>query len=318
MRFLRDHPHQTAAINFIDETTQDVVPATIEYSTSSNFSSAVSGNGNKIDVVPGTDLYFRYKATSDQFRSTSFPLDVPSRTVPTYGVDFINSLTNKTVPATDEYSVNANMSGATSGNNTKLTLTPGVDLYFRTKATASVFLSNIQHLDIPAKTTPNYSVDFATKQTNVVVPATDEYSVNANMSGASLGNNTKLTLTPGTDLYFRTKASSSGFQSNIQHLVVPAIPAVPNYVVDFVNKTTTANVPATVEYSTNSNMSGATAGTNTKVSLTPGTDLYLRTKSTATAFASAIQTLDVPAAPAQPAYVVDFSTEKQLQMFRQQ
>jgi hypothetical protein len=68
--------------------------------------------------------------------------------------------------------------------------------------------------------TPDYGIDFANEQTDKTVPATDEYSVNANMSGASSGSGQKITLTPGQNTYFRTKAANGAPASDIQQVVV--------------------------------------------------------------------------------------------------
>jgi hypothetical protein len=93
------------------------------------------------------------------------------------------------------------------------------------------------------------------------------------------------------------KATASQFASAIQELVASARPAPPTYTVNFAGESTTGNVPATVEYSTASNMTGALAGTGSQVTLIPGTDLYFRVKYTSSSFVSAVSHLPVEVRP---------------------
>jgi hypothetical protein len=192
------------------------------------------------------------------------------------------------------------MSGAVSGTGAKLTVTPGQNWYFRVKATTGKVISAIQTLAVPNRNTPNYTIDYIAATTNENVPATDKYSVNSNMSAASSGTGVKIALTPGQNLYFRSNATATSFQSLVQNLVVPGRPATTTYTIDFIGETTSEIVPATDEYSANSNMSAATSGAGAKITITPGQNLYLRTKATTASFASLVQMLSVNYRPTSP------------------
>jgi hypothetical protein len=148
--------------------------------------------------------------------------------------------------------------------------------------------------------TPTYGIDYAGEQTNKVVPSTDEYSYNANMSALVNGNGAKLHLTPGQDVYFRTKAAGSLLASDIQHLVVPSRPAAPAFALNTSTNMTTTAVTSDYEYSSSADMSGAVTGTNTAVSIPAGTTKYFRKKATASAFKSNVQTLNAASVPPPP------------------
>lgn len=143
--------------------------------------------------------------------------------LPTYTVDFMNELTNKTVPSTDEYSFNLNMTGATNGNGQKLILTPGQNVYFRTKASGNLLASDIQTLSVPSRPlAPVFTIDLINNRTSEVVSNAYEYSDNSNMSGAITGTGNYVVINPGATKYFRKKATGSAFNSAIQTLNAPS------------------------------------------------------------------------------------------------
>jgi len=136
-----------------------------------------------------------------------------------------------------------------------------------------------------------------------------EYANNVSMTGAVAGTGAKVSLVPGSDRYFRKKATASSFRSAVQTLTVPSRPAVPSFTIDYNAETIAENVSADFEYSTNASMSGATAGTGSKPALVPGTNLYIQGKATASQFASAVQTLVVNNRPSSPAYTINYIAE---------
>lgn len=300
------------SFSYLTGKTVENVPNTIEYATNASMTGALFGDFEPVNVVPGTDMYFRVRSTWTGFASEKFVLNIPAQpNEPNVSIDFANKRTSVVIASTMEYAGDVNFTSPTTGAGAYLTLTPGTDVYIRTKSTASSFASKAKFLDVPPlPATPAYGVDFANVSTTTVVPATDEYSTVNDMTGAISGNGNKVTLTPGTDLYFRTKITGTSFASAIQHLVVPAQPAAPLYAVDFANEKTNNPVVATDEYSVNANMSAATSGDGTAVTLTPGTNLYIRKKATGTAFPSLTQTLTVDPRPATPSFAIDYVTEK--------
>jgi hypothetical protein len=197
-----------------------------------------------------------------------------------------------------------------SGTGSKLTVTPGQDIYFRTKAQGVYTASEIQHIAIPQRpATPAFAIDYTQEKTTDVIASDYQYGYQADLSDAVTGDGTKLTITPGTNVYFRKPGSSSSFASLIQTLAVPARPATPAYTINYATSRTNEIIPSGVDYSVNADMSGAISGTNAAISLTPGTDLYFKIRPTASSFCSGIFSLDVKQKPATPSFTLNFESE---------
>jgi hypothetical protein len=318
-------PTPTYGIDYVNHTTDKVVPSTDEYSYNSNMSGAVSGTGVKLALTAGQDVYFRTKASGECYLASDIQyLDVPSswggcvpakQATPTYTIDFYNETTDKIVPSTDEYSIYSTMDYAVSGTGSKVTFLPGQTLYFRTKWLDACHLaSNIQTLYMPArpaKPSSSYTIDFINEKTVENVPATIEYAASSSFTGAATGTGVPVSVIPGGDLYYRVKATSSLPCSEANHLAIPSRPAAPSaFTIDFINEKTNQVISSGMEYSTSPSMSSPVAGTNAAVSVTPATDLYIRYKSTASQFSSAVQTLDVPDRPDAPSFTINFVNEE--------
>ncbi len=301
----------TYGIDYINEQTNKIVPSTDEYAFSSNMSGAVSGTGSKITLTPGQTCYFRTKAQGSVPASDIQTLVVPARpATPSFAVDYAAENTATAVSAEYQYSTQSNMASASTGTGAKVAVTPGVNLYFRKTSTAAEFASAVQTLTVPARpATPSFAVDYAAENTAGVVSSEYEYSTQSNMASASAGTGVKVAVTPGTNLYFRKKATAGSFISAVQTLTVPARPATPSFTVDFNAETLAENVSADYEYSTSPSMSGAVAGSGSKPALAPGTNLYIRVRSTASQFASAVQAITIASRPSTPLYTVNFTAE---------
>jgi len=285
-------PTPSYAIDYSNERTSTQVASTDEYSY--NQSSWTSGTGNYLTLTPGQDVYFRVKAAGGNPASYTLTLDVPSRPgAPTFGYDVANQRTSTTVGSDYEYSSSSDMSGATSGTGNYVSFPTGETRYFRKKATGSAFRSNVQTLvgEAGAPPAPAYTIDYYNERTNQSVPSTDEYSYNSNMSGATSGSGSTLTLIPGQDVYFRTKAAGGDPASEIQHLDVPSRPSAPAFTYDAANDRTTQTISSEYEHSANADMSSATTGTGSYVSFSEGTTRYFRKKATGSAFKSQVQAL---------------------------
>jgi hypothetical protein len=128
--------------------------------------------------------------------------------------------------------------------------------------------------------TPSYTIDYSGEKTSQAVPATDEYSFSQSMSPAFPGTGSPLDLEPGQTVYIRTKARDNTPQSDIQELTVPARPSTPSFGIDFILERTSTIISSNYEYSLNSDMSGASPGIGTTVSVEPGANMYIRVKAT--------------------------------------
>jgi len=175
---------------------------------------------------------------------------------------------------------------------------PG-NVYIRDDITPSNFR---MLLTIPARAAaPSFTINYLSETTVEEVPATIEYNFDNNFTTSNLnGAGTYLDLIPDTTCYLRTRANDTTFASNILTLVIPDRPSAPNFTIDYKDEETSEVIANTYEYSGSPDMSGAVGGIFNPISLTPGTDVYIRSQATVTAFSGHIQHLDVPGRPPVP------------------
>ena len=281
-------------IDYTNERIAEQVTDSFEYSY--NQTAWTTGPNDYLALTPGQDVYIRY---IHQPEGLQF-LDIPDRpATPTFAIDFSAETTSESVSSAYEYSTASNMSGAISGAGSAVVLTPGQNMYFRVKATASNFKSAIQSLTVPARPVapPAFDINFPTESTSSAVPSTIEYSTSSDMSSPVNGNNAVIALTPGQDLYLRYKATVSAFCSSAILLDVPDRPDGPVFTIDFVNETTNETLGASIQYSNTENMESPASGDGSVLDLEPATDYYFRKLPTATEFRSAVSHLETPSRP---------------------
>jgi len=129
------------------------------------------------------------------------------------------------------------------------------------------------------------------------------------MSGATSGTGNYVDINPGASRYFRTKATSSAFISNIQSLAAPARPSAPSFQIDYIKEETSTPIDSDYAYGLTSDLSDATQGSGNAVKITPGVNTYLQARASSSAFASEIQTLVSPSRSAAPSVGLDFTNE---------
>jgi len=69
----------SVSIDYLAETSAELIPAEIEYSGSDGFESMENGSGAALVLVPGTPVYFRHAASPSSYVSEVFQLHVPGR-----------------------------------------------------------------------------------------------------------------------------------------------------------------------------------------------------------------------------------------------
>ncbi|KPK82799.1 MAG: hypothetical protein AMS27_13945 [Bacteroides sp. SM23_62_1] len=301
-------------INFIDETTNEPIGVDLEYLYYGD-TMYHEGQNEIINIYPSEWIYFRKKATNVTFASDINELYAPSRPWYTnYKIDFVNEQTDKAVSSADEFSNYADMQEAISGVDDYINLLPGIDIYFRKKATTTSFSGYIQHLIIPPRPpTPVLTIDYPNERTVELLDTLHEYADNEEMSSAVTGDNNYVSLFPGSDVYFRVRITDTSFSSLIYRLDVPERPAITNYEVNFYDETTGTVLLPEHEYADNQDMTSAIQGTNEVILLAPGNDIYIRYSSTSSSFSGIIQHLVVPDRPPAPNYTIDFSNETTVQ-----
>jgi hypothetical protein len=216
-------PVPSYTLNFTNEKTNENIPATDEYSYSPAMSPVYSGTGVALDLQPGQNVYFRTKTQGTNPVSDVQRLIVPSRpATPAYTISYDLEKTNQPVSLDDDYSTNSGMTGAIAGANSPLTLTPGTDVYFRTRGTGTSFVSGIQHLTVPSRPeSPQFTIDYINRTTVESVSENILYSINNNLSNPLYGTGNQIAVEPGQDLYFKQIADVASFGSNVSHLTVP-------------------------------------------------------------------------------------------------
>jgi hypothetical protein len=306
-------PTPDYAIDYPNERTDKIVPATDEYSYNADMSGAVSGNGQKLALTPGQDVYFRTKASGDMLASDIQHLVVPLRPTASiaFAIDYINEKTVENVSTAIEYSTKADFTSPVSGTGAKVTLIPGQDLYFRMKATASAFASAGYKLTVNARpAAPSVTINYVVESTNPIA-STMEYSTDSTFTVSTAGTGIAITVTPGQNLYFRYKATASAFSSKKFLLVLAVRPATPVATVNYATEKTVESFTAADEYSDSPTFTSTITCTGTPIPLTPGKDLFVRVKPTASSFASLACHLVVPNRPtASIAFTIDYINEK--------
>ncbi len=228
---------------------------------------------------------------------------VPPVTPPSYTIDYPNERTGTVVSTQDQYSYSSSFSPVYDGNGQFLSLSPGTNVYFRKKSD----YSKTQTLTVPGRPgTPSFGIDYPNERTSTTVSSEYRYSSNSDMSASSTGDGSYVSLTPGSNRYFRKSATGSAFASSIQTLTVPGRPGAPSFGIDYPNERTSTTVSSDYRYSSNSDMSSSSTGDGSYVSVTPGSNRYFRKLGTASEFASSVQELIVPSRPASPAFGIDF------------
>jgi hypothetical protein len=216
------------SINYVMERTAENIPTAVEYSDASNFASKSVGTGTTISLTPGTTIYFRTLASTSRFLSSATTLNIPARpAAPAFDINFTYERTSSAISNDYEYSLNSDMSSVVSGSNASVIVTPGTDLYLRRKATSSAYVSSVQHLVVPGRpAAPDLTIDYASEKTDKIVTSAVHYANNPGFTTIHEGTGVQVNLTPGTDMYFRFKATDISFTSNVQMLDVPERPVI--------------------------------------------------------------------------------------------
>ena len=144
-----------------------------------------------------------------------------------------------------------------------------------------------------APAAPAYTINYATEKTNEVIPTTVEYATDAAFTtGRMDGTGAVIAVTPGTNLYFRVKATATTPAGVVQTLTVAARPVAPAVTADD-TANTVAGIDGTMEFSTDgTTWTTYNAATPNLPDLTGKVALQVRVKATSTTFSSEVKTLN--------------------------
>ena len=260
-----------------------------------------TGSASEITATEGQHVYIRVKAASTSFASSwtdcgEVQLGVNDINLTAVGYDVAaGTLTGTTTNM--QYSIDGTAwQDCTADNTTGLTFIAGtVKVRQKDKPTNEHTVGTIA---APAEA-PSYAIDFINEKTTVSVPATVEYNMtSATATTWTAEPGAALTLTPGTTYYLRVAATDSALAGNVQTLVIPARPTVPDVSVVTIaagndSSHTVITLADTYEYILadalpDISMSGTVGtGSASEITATEGQHVYIRVKAVAsTSFAS--------------------------------
>ncbi|HCC07470.1 MAG TPA: hypothetical protein DEP72_04860 [Clostridiales bacterium] len=223
-------PTATVAYDVTLPTTGSVV-ATI----TPNESVTVTNNGGSTSYTFTTNGSFIFNFT-DVAGNTGTATATASNIMyltPTYAIDYVNERTSIVVPSTDEYSTASDMSGAIFGTGDYVAFTPGINMYFRTKADGGKNASAVQTLTITARpATPTAAYSTATENLTNITTAM-QYSIDGGTTWNACSGTTVAiavgSLSATNDIKIRVAVTGVTFVSNIQTIDILTGPAAPTF-----------------------------------------------------------------------------------------
>ena len=310
-----DKPSSAPAASIVTAKTDESLTITTQdgYEYSVNGIDWYSGAGSYTftDLNSGAPYNLVYRKAAVTTGNTSAASDasdalsVSTKTAPTTlsdsGVTYsVKDGTITGLGSTYEYSLDNGVTWKTTPV-TGVTFTAGNVIQVRTRETNDAMPSKPQTLGTigALAEAPTYAIDFINEKTTVSVPATVEYNTTSSDAATwTAGPGAALTLTPGTTYYFRVVATDSALAGNVQTLVIPARPAVPDVSVVSIaagndSSHTAITLANTYEYILANALpdisAPGTAGTGSasEIAAIEGQHVYIRAKAANTSFAGA-------------------------------
>lgn len=182
-------------------------------------------------------LMLRTAAGVDAFHSEACEVVLSPRPQATnVAIDYATERTREVVPANVEYSVLDDMEAAVMGGDTTVVVEPGIDLYFRIKATESSFASAIQKLAVPERPAiSEVTIDFENR-TLMDLPLATVCQVGEGAIATAKEDLTDIIPAvgqPATTLKIWVPEQEGSFKSEVIELNLPAYPADPQLDIDY-------------------------------------------------------------------------------------
>ncbi len=132
-------------INFKTEMTNEVIPTDVVFSLTNDFTDSIVGSNARIKLIPGRNLFFKYKDVP----GNSFELLVPLR--PSVVHDYLSETGVQVLKLQSEFEWNVDNGAAWNvGDDSNVLLFAGGPLYkMRAPATGSEFLSKSLEIKVP-------------------------------------------------------------------------------------------------------------------------------------------------------------------------
>lgn len=286
---------------------------------------AISEGMSIADTIPANGeseltANIRIGATASSFSAANAQsITIPARQDTTeFQIDFINERTKTAIPTAVNYSSQADMTGGMPGDDSFLSLTPEVDVYFQLAATASAFKSEIQHLEVPGRPAdPLVSIEFS-KEEITNVPANAQWNISGSFE--DIANNQSISLnipengTGNTTSLIQVVATDTSFSAaNTQNIEIIERPANPNVNIDFENESL-VNIGDNTEWNASGSFTSIEEAevitTYIPANGSASENVTVQVVASANSFAAAeSQELVIPARPADPSVAINFFAE---------
>lgn len=325
----KDISYYSANIQAVANPNKSSCIGTIEFGSDTKYGNVISVDATlkgTVDITKSVGLYALKAGETYHYR-----LVLMTDTVIIYGADMqFTTLSSPTVDLSDvdidvankklmnvtsemEYSLDGtNFTTCANGTMTGINFVEG-NVIVREIADPTNNKRKLAELVKPSDLTITFSIDYENLKTVQKIPSTVAYSTNNFAQAGTVGNNSTLTLTPGTDIYFRKPASKYGLGSSIIKLSVPSKPSIPvAFTIDYVLETTGQKVDATIIYATKEDFSDKKFGTGVAIPLIPGQKLWFKIPASNSnkTFESDAISLTIPARPEAPSFKIDFVNKK--------
>lgn len=235
------------AINYSDEVifepTDQLTPDNWEIKLSEDGAyTKLDDSGVLKDYIPapgrvGRTIWLRTAAGVDAFHSEASEVSLPARPeTPAITIDFATEYTREVIPENVEYSMLDDMEAAIMGGDTLIPLEPGVDLYFRVKATENTFASGVAKLAVPERPAiSEVSIDFENEALLDLPPATVWQVGEGEITPAKeeLTGMIPAAGEPDAMLKIWVPQQENSFRSEIIILNLPAYPANPQLAINY-------------------------------------------------------------------------------------
>lgn len=308
-------------IDFANEKTKEIIPATVEYDTVSGFATKAMGTGELLDLTPGKNYYFRVAASAERnsFVSVVFTLEVPQ--IPQMQDITLDYKSEKLagLPPYAQWDY-AGVTGeeAKEDISALISETEDVMLTVYVPVGEHTFKGEARQILLPKRpAAPDYVVDYEDEKIVTrdegITPGNWEIKADGEFEVLNEdGNISRYVPAAGAEeavITLRTTAGDGVFHSKEATITFAARPETPAFEVDYEQEKTTTAVASDIEYSVYEDMEEASLGSDALLALTPGVDLYFRYVAKENTFKSEKYHLVVPDRPSMTEVTIDYEAE---------
>lgn len=209
-------PAPSFTINFANETTVQNIPNTVEYDDNSDFASPSIGTGVPIPIAPGSQTYFRVKATDTDLTGAIQTLSAPGRPDSPTGITYhVAAKTVSGLASMYEYSINGSPY-STVASDVNFVAGP---ITARTKATAAAFASEVVNVGtitaaapapgVTLKKEPATAATFMLNDAQITASLGYEYSIDNGANYYPITDDLKIDSTKAANATVRVRKAAT-------------------------------------------------------------------------------------------------------------